>query len=140
MIKYSFHCPFFFTGSEVREEIEMLLSRNSKDLSIESKSPDIEDYFKSQYFDAQESLSNEELDQEKDEDYEDIEDDGGIKVVQKKERKRHSSSANMKSQPTIVQKKGQCTEEASAPAKADGKRSLYRYSHIGGTFLQATQR
>jgi len=92
-------------GSEVREEIEMLLSRNSKDLSIRSKSPDIEDYFKSQYFDAQESLSNEELDQEKDEDYEDIEDDGGIKVEQKKERKRHSSSANMKSQPTIVQKR-----------------------------------
>lgn len=94
-------------GGEVREEIEMLLSRNSKDLSIRSKSPDKENDFKSQYFDAQETLSDDDdddvLGEEKDEDYEDIEDEEEVK--QKKERKRHNSSLNMKSQPSIVQQR-----------------------------------
>ena len=84
----------------------MLLTRNSKDISIRSKSPDNEDDFKSQYFDAQETLSDDEDDtRESDEDYEDIEDEEEVKINQKKERKRHSSSTNMKSQPVIVQKR-----------------------------------
>jgi len=48
------------SGGEMREELEMLLSRNSKDLSIRSKSPDTEADFKSQYFDALETLSEDE--------------------------------------------------------------------------------
>eukprot|EP00092_Neocalanus_flemingeri_P005234 GFUD01005627.1.p1 GENE.GFUD01005627.1~~GFUD01005627.1.p1 ORF type:complete len:522 (+),score=149.56 GFUD01005627.1:86-1651(+) len=95
-------------GGEEREEIELLLLRNSKDLSIRSKSPDKLDDFKSQYFDAQETLTDDDEDDElgeKDEDYEDTEDDKEIKIYQKKERKRHSSSANMKSQPPMVQKR-----------------------------------
>ena len=47
-------------GSDMREELEMLLSRNSKDLSIRSKSPEVEEDFKSQYFDALETLSEDE--------------------------------------------------------------------------------
>ena len=48
------------TNGEFKEELEMLLSRNSKDLSIRSKSPDVEQDFKSQYFDALETLSEDE--------------------------------------------------------------------------------
>jgi len=94
-------------GSEVREEIEMLLSKNSKDLSIRSKSPDHEDDFKSQYFDAQETLSDDEdvVDGEQDEDYEDIEDDDKIIEEQRKERKRNNALIPIKSQPLIVQKR-----------------------------------
>ena len=85
----------------------MLLSKNSKDLSIRSKSPDHEDDFKSQYFDAQETLSDDEdvVDGEQDEDYEDIEDDDKIIEEQRKERKRNNVLIPIKSQPLIVQKR-----------------------------------
>merc|ERR1712013_846235 len=88
-------------GSEVREEIEMLLYKNSKDLSIRSKSPDHEDDFKSQYFDAQETLS----DDEDEVDGEQNEDDDKIIEEQRKERKRNNALISIKSQPMIVQKR-----------------------------------
>ena len=83
-------------GSEIRDEIEMLLTRNSKDLSIRSKSPAAEDDFKSQYFDALETLSEDEGDSvdamirnndDDEEEYEDIVEENDEKPNTKKHQK-----------------------------------------------------
>ena len=108
------------TGSEMREELEMLLSRNSKELSIRSKSPEYDD-FKSQYFDALETLSEDEeevpskisqddhRDQRKaviandDDEYEDIEEE--VKPEELKSKPHKRNHFDLKSQPVLVQKK-----------------------------------
>ena len=100
------------SGSDVREELEMLLSRNSKDLSIRSKSPEVEDeYFKSQYFDALETLSEDENETEmtetihkgSDDEYEDIETEEKLKPILRKQRK--VKNVNIKDMPPSVQRK-----------------------------------
>merc|ERR1712012_246383 len=107
------------TGSEMREELEMLLSRNSKELSIRSKSPEYED-FKSQYFDALETLSEDEeevpskhphevqnyqnkiaISNDDDDEYEDIEEE----TEDLKPRIQKRNHIDIRSQPTSVQKR-----------------------------------
>ena len=107
------------TGSEMREELEMLLSRNSKELSIRSKSPEYED-FKSQYFDALETLSEDEeevpskhphevqnyqnkipISNDDDDEYEDIEEE----IEDLKPRIQKRNHIDIRSQPTSVQKR-----------------------------------
>ena len=98
------------SGSDVREELEMLLSRNSKDLSIRSKSPEVEeDYFKSQYFDALETLSEDENEIEMtrtdhdgiDKEYEDIETEEKPKPILRRQKK----NIDIKEMPLVVQRR-----------------------------------
>ena len=100
------------SGNDVREELEMLLSRNSKDLSIRSKSPEVEEeYFKSQYFDALETLSEDENEtemagsghDESEEEYEDIEDNEMPKPILRRQRKMKST--DLKELPLSVQRR-----------------------------------
>ena len=100
------------SGSNVREELEMLLSRNSKDLSIRSKSPEVEEeYFKSQYFDALETLSEDEnegeitetMHQGSEDEYEDIETEEKLKPILRKQRK--VKNLNIKDMPMAVQRR-----------------------------------
>ena len=98
------------SGSDVREELEMLLSRNSKDLSIRSKSPEVEDNFKSQYFDALETLSEDENEvdiieksQDTSEDeYEDIQSTEKFKPIL---RQRQMKPPDIKALPLSVQRR-----------------------------------
>ena len=103
-------------GSEIRDEIEMLLSRNSKDLSIRSKSPAAEDDFKSQYFDALETLSEDEDDtmdtmirnnDDDDDEYEDIgeENDEKPNKIKKKTQKGLKEQLDTKRLPKSVQRR-----------------------------------
>ena len=99
------------SGSDVREELEMLLSRNSKDLSIRSKSPEVEEeYFKSQYFDALETLSEDEDENEmtittdpdgSNEEYEDIETEEKLKPILRRQKK----NIDIKDMPLSVQRR-----------------------------------
>lgn len=87
-----------------RDEIEMLLSRNSKDVSIRSKSPNYveEDEFKSQYFDAVETMSEEEEEDESADEYTDIEEDEPHPVSR---RKRQSTVPYPVNLPQSVKKR-----------------------------------
>lgn len=89
-----------------REEIELLLSRNSKDISIRSKmsNNDIEDEFKSQYFDAQETLSEEEdeVEDKTAEEYTDIEEE---EEAPPRRRKRSHHVPDVRSYPKSVQRR-----------------------------------
>ena len=96
-------------GSEIRDEIEMLLTRNSKDLSIRSKSPEREEDFKSQYFDALETLSEDEEDStitplNDDDEYEDIEDEED-QVKTTKRHQKPTKQMNIRSLPKPVQRR-----------------------------------
>ena len=93
-------------GGEVREEIELLLSRNSKELSIHSKEPEHEDDFKSQYFDAMETLSEDEKDNEdvnSEDEYEDMEEE--LEEERVNLPKRRQISVELKNQPSAVQRR-----------------------------------
>ena len=104
------------SGSEMREELEMLLSRRDN-LSIRSKTPETMEDFKSQYFDALETLSEDEDetledntvltmigDDEHDEDeYEDVENDD--QSVQRKKKHWKKKTLDIKSQPKSVQRR-----------------------------------
>ena len=102
-------------GSEIRDEIEMLLTRNSKDLSIRSKSPAAEEDFKSQYFDALETLSEDEEDSmdvmirnkdDSDDDYEDIGEENDEKPNKmKKKHQKGLRQLDTKSLPKSVQRR-----------------------------------
>ena len=102
-------------GGDIRDEIEMLLTRNSKDLSIRSKSPVAEEDFKSQYFDALETLSEDEDEEDtkmipksfegEDSEYEDIEEEEKrVKAVTKKPQKV-MKKLNLKTLPRPVQRR-----------------------------------
>merc|ERR1712241_1395314 len=97
-----------------RDEVEVLLDRTSKDMSIRTNLSDQvdEDTGKSQYFDAQENLSDEEDSADSESEYEDIRLDSNDKLdmdiaggnFERKDKMR-SIPMNVKSLPKPVQQR-----------------------------------